>query len=179
MTTGVVFFDVDGTLVPGISSGQHLANRLGHAEQCRQAEVGYDSGLLTNQQASIIDARGWAGWTPADVRGFLDDLPLVAGIPETIAWCRANDLLPVLATLAWEPVGAYLCERFGFARTCGPRLEIIEGRFSGEVAEHTDEYGKRDYAVRVAAHVRAEGGDLRTVLPHVSAWRGASGSLAG
>ncbi|MBB2941089.1 phosphoserine phosphatase [Actinoplanes lutulentus] len=171
MTRGVVFFDVDGTLVPGISSGQHLADRLGHADLCREAEAGYDDGTLTNQEASVIDARGWATWTPSDVRGFLASLPLVDGIPETLAWCRAHDLLPVVTTLAWDPVGAYLCDRFGFARSCGPVLEIINGAYTGEVAAHLDEYGKRDFALSVATELNIEPshcaaiGDSRSDLP--------------
>lgn len=98
---GAVFFDVDGTLVPHTSSGQHLAELLGHAEVVREAEAGY-----------------------------LESLPL--------------------ATLAWEPVGAYLCDRFGFDRYCGPRLEVIDGR--------------------AAAHASVDGNDLRDVLPVLKTW---------
>ncbi|MFF0372983.1 HAD family hydrolase [Actinoplanes missouriensis] len=171
MIRGAVFFDVDGTLVPGTSSGQHLADRLGHAELCRDAEARYDDGTLTNQQASLIDARGWADWSPADVRGFLDSLPVVDGIAETVEWCRGHGLVPVLATLAWDAVGAYLCERFGFERSCGPRLEVVGGRYSGQVAEHLDEEGKRDFARSVARELGfglgecAAVGDSRSDLP--------------
>ncbi|SDT29376.1 HAD family hydrolase [Actinoplanes derwentensis] len=171
MTRGVVFFDVDGTLVPRTSSGQHLADRLGHAEVLRAAEAAYDDGTMTNQEASVIDARGWAGWTPAEVGGFLESMPLVDGIAETVSWCRSRDVQPVLATLAWDVVGEYLCERFGFGQTSGPRLEVLDGRFSGAVAEHFDEVGKRDYARAVAAGFGvglrdcAAVGDSRSDLP--------------
>ncbi|GGN59882.1 hypothetical protein GCM10010112_15490 [Actinoplanes lobatus] len=171
VTGGVVFFDVDGTLVPRTSSGQHLAGLLGHADVVREAEEGYAAGLLTNREVSIVDAEGWAGWTPAEVRGFLESMPLVDGIADTVAWCRAHDLVPVLATLAWDGVGGYLCERFGFVRASGPRLEILAGRYTGRVAEHFDEQGKRDFALRVAAEfgvgpkVCAAIGDSRSDLP--------------
>jgi phosphoserine phosphatase len=168
---GVVFFDIDGTLIPGTSSGQHLADLLGHAEAVRKAEAGYAAGLLTNRQVSVLDARGWAGRTPEEVHGFLATLPLVSGIEETVHWCRRHDLAPVLATLAWEAVGAYLCERFGFQLACGPTLELVEGRYTGEVALHFDEWGKRDFARAVAtdlgvelAHCAAIG-DSRSDLP--------------
>jgi phosphoserine phosphatase len=207
----VVFFDVDGTLVPQTSSGQHLADLLGHAHVVREAEAGYAAGTLTNQEVSVLDARGWTGCTPAEVRGFLQSLPLVEGISETVSWCRAQGLAPVLTTLAWKPVGDYLGERFGFTHASGPRLEVTEGRYSGEVAEHFDEMGKRDFALAVAAelgvaparcaavgdsrsdlplfaavglaiafnatraarsaaHAEAEGGDLRAVIPLLTAW---------
>jgi phosphoserine phosphatase len=171
VTRGVVFFDVDGTLVPHTSSGQHLARLLGHAELNREVEARYDAGTMTNQQASVLDARGWAGRTPAQVRGYLASLPLVDGITETVAWCRRHDLAPVLATLAWDAVGAYLCDRFGFDLACGPRLEVVDGRYSGRVAEHLDEFGKRDFALGVAAGLGvpparcAAIGDSRSDLP--------------
>jgi phosphoserine phosphatase len=168
---GAVFFDIDGTLVPRTTSGQHLADLLGHAEVVRLAEAAYAAGTLSNAEVCVVDARGWAARTPAEVRGFLASLPLVAGIAETVAWCRRHGLAPVLATLAWEPVGAYLCDRFGFDQACGPRLEVVDGRYSGEVAEHFDELGKRDFAVAVAAELGvalthcAAIGDSRSDLP--------------
>lgn len=167
---GVVFFDVDGTLVPS-SSGQHLAGLLGHADVVREAEAGYAAGTLSNTDVSVLDARGWAGRTSAEVRAFLESLPLVGGITDTVGWCRRHGLIPVLATLAWEPVGAYLCERFGFDRACGPRLETTGDRYSGVVAEHVDELGKRDFAGKVANELGvdltrcAAVGDSRSDLP--------------
>jgi phosphoserine phosphatase len=144
---------------------------LGHAEVVRQAEDAYGAGILSNAEVSVLDAQGWAMRTPAQVRGFLESLPLVDGIAETVLWCRRHEMVPVLATLAWEPVGAYLCDRFGFDRACGPRVEVIDGRYSGEVAEHFDELGKRDFAVRTAAELGVELmhcaaiGDSRSDLP--------------
>ncbi|GGR36421.1 hypothetical protein GCM10010168_63560 [Actinoplanes ianthinogenes] len=167
----MVFFDVDGTLVPGTSSGQHLAGLLGHAEVVREAEDSYASGTLTNDEVCVIDARGWAQRTPGEVRGFLASLPLVDGITETVAWCREHRLVPILATLAWEPVGAHLCDRFGFDRSCGPRLEVVGGRYTGGVAATFDESGKRDFALAVAAELGvapercAAIGDSRSDLP--------------
>lgn len=167
----MVFFDVDGTLVPRTSSGQHLADRLGHSMALREAEASYAAGSMSNRDVSVIDARGWAGWAPADVRGFLETLPLVDGIAETVAWCREHGREPVLATLAWDVVGGYLCERFGFGQTSGPRLEVVEGRYTGAVAVHFDEFGKRDWARSVAAGLGtqlrdcAAVGDSRSDLP--------------
>lgn len=151
MIRGVVFFDVDGTLIPGTSSSQHLADRLGHSAEYRRAEDAYILGTLSNQEVSVIDAAGWADRTPAEILGFLETLPLVDGIAETVAWCRDHDLEPVLATLAWDVVGIHLCERFGFGSTSGPTLELSGGRFTGTVATHFDESDKRDHARTVAA----------------------------
>lgn len=145
-----MFFDVDGTLVPKTSSSQHLATRLGHLEVLRQAEEDYAEGRWDNHQVSVVDAEGWRGHSPEAVERHLADLPLVTGVLEVVLWCRQHGLAPYLATLAWEPVGLYLCERFGFDGACGPRLGEHNGRYTGEVAAHFDELDKVRFAQRVA-----------------------------
>ncbi|MFF8961019.1 HAD family hydrolase [Streptomyces sp. NPDC014894] len=168
---GAVFFDVDGTLVPGTSSSVFLAGFLGHRDELAGAEDAYAAGELDNRQVSELDAKGWAGVPEERVSGWLDGLPLVAGITETVAWCRRNGLAPVLATLAWSPVGAYLTDRFGFHAYCGPRPETDGRRFTGRVARHFDEYDKRDFALArarelgLAPHSCGAVGDSRSDLP--------------
>ncbi|GAA3898102.1 hypothetical protein GCM10022207_78050 [Streptomyces lannensis] len=98
---GAVFFDVDGTLVPGTSSSVFLAGFLGHWEELAKVEDAYASGAVDNRQVSELDAAGWAGVSEDQVSGWLDGLPLVSGITATVAWCWQDGLVPVLATLAW------------------------------------------------------------------------------
>ncbi|MFJ6810098.1 HAD family hydrolase [Streptomyces anulatus] len=168
---GVVFFDVDGTLVPGTSSSVFLAGFLGHRDELAKAEDAYASGALDNRQVSELDAVGWAGVPEDHVSGWLDGLPLVSGITETVTWCRQNGLVPMLATLSWSPVGSYLTDRFGFHGFSGPRLETTDGRFTGRVACHFDEYDKRDFALAQARELGqaprscAAVGDSRSDLP--------------
>ncbi len=132
-----------GTLVPGTSSSVVLAGFLGLRDELAKAEDAYAAGVLANRQVSELDAAGWAGVPEDQVSGRLDGLPLGSGITETVAWCWHNGLVPVLATLAWSPVGSYLTDRFGFHAFCGPRPETTGGRFTGRVARHFDEYGSR------------------------------------
>ncbi|HET6710110.1 HAD family hydrolase [Amycolatopsis sp.] len=167
VTRGLVCFDVDGTLVPGTSSCAWVAAALGHEAELVAAEEAYVAGLMTNQEASVIDARGWAGHTEAAVLARLATLPLVDGIAETVAWCRDHGLRPILTTLAWTPVGRLLAGRFGFAAYCGPVPEAVGGRYTGRVAEHLDEYGKRDFALSqgFAPERCAAVGDSRSDLP--------------
>ncbi len=168
---GAVFFDVDGTLVPGTSSSVFLAEFLGHRDELAKAEDAYASGDLDNREVSELDARGWTGVSEGQVSGWLDGLPLVAGVTETVGWCRRNGLVPVLATLAWSPVGSYLTDRFGFHAFSGPRLETADNRFTGRVACHFDEYDKRDFALAQARelglgpHSCGAIGDSRSDLP--------------
>jgi phosphoserine phosphatase len=109
----------------------------------------------------------------------------VDGIAETVVWCRRRGLAPVLATLAWDIVGDHLCDRFGFDRACGPRLEVIDGRYSGEVAEQFDELSKRDFAVSVAVELGVDPkrcaavGDGRSDVPLFAAVGYAEASIRG
>ncbi|MCR6490061.1 HAD-IB family phosphatase [Amycolatopsis sp. OK19-0408] len=164
---GLVCFDVDGTLVPGTSSCAWVAAVLGHEAELVAAEAAYAAGRMTNQEASVIDARGWAGHTEAEIRARLETLPLVDGIAETVAWCHDRGVRPILTTLAWAPVGRLLAERFGFAAYCGPVPSVRDGRYTGDVAEHFDEFGKRDFALAqgVAPQRCVAVGDSRSDLP--------------
>ncbi|WP_328452187.1 HAD family hydrolase [Amycolatopsis sp. NBC_00438] len=148
---GLVCFDVDGTLVPGTSSSAWVAARLGGGDALIAAEIAYAEGRITNEEVATVDARGWAGHSEAEVRAHLETLPLVDGIAETVAWCRAHGLRPILTTLAWAPVGKMLVDRFGFAAACGTVPEADGGRYTGRVGRHLDEYGKRDFALSFAA----------------------------
>lgn len=168
---GVVFFDIDGTLVTGTSSGSFLARRMGHALELDRAEAQYAAGQIDNHEVCLIDAKGWAGTPVDDVKMWLDELPLIEGVQESVAWCLERELAPVLASLAWDPVGAHLVERFGFAAHCGPTLALERGTFAGSVARSFDEFDKRDFALRmceefgVSAERCAAIGDSRSDLP--------------
>jgi phosphoserine phosphatase len=166
-----VFVDVDGTLVPQGSSARFIAVRLGHLDAVRVAEDAYLAGEVDNRYVADVDALGWKGASPDEVRSWLPDLPVVDGIQEVVDWCRSHDLLPVLATLAWTVVGDFLCAEYGFAGRSGNELEVASGRFTGRVAGYFDEHDKLAYAREVA---RAQGialdactaiGDARSDVP--------------
>ncbi len=142
-----MFFDIDGTLVTGTSSGSFIAQRLGHAHEVDKAEARYAAGDIDNHAVCIIDAHGWSGTSAAQVSAWLEDLPLIDGIDEALRWCKSQNLVPMLASLAWDPVGAHLARRFGFAAHCGPKLDTTNATYTGEVAATFDEHDKRDFAI--------------------------------
>ncbi|MDF2827423.1 MAG: haloacid dehalogenase [Mycobacterium sp.] len=148
---GIVFFDIDGTLVPSMSSSSFLAARLGHQRELDHAERRYAAGELTNEEVSVIDARGWRGVSTSTVDQWLDELPLIAGVEAVVSWCRRHRIEPVLASLAWQPVSNSIARRCGFTGTGGPRVGISRRAYDGTVAEHFNEYDKRDRALALAA----------------------------
>jgi len=169
--SGIVFFDIDGTLVPSGSSSSYLAGHLGHQRELDAAEARYARGELSNQQVSEIDAAGWRGARVVDVDHLLEGLPLIPGIDDVLAWCRARSLEPVLASLAWQPVSSALARRHGFTTSGGPRVGVDGSVYAGTVAEHFDEYDKRDRALQLARRLGvavdqcAAVGDSRSDIP--------------
>jgi phosphoserine phosphatase len=150
-TRGIVFFDIDGTLVPSMSSSSFLAKRFGHARALDAAEQRYAEGELTNEEVSVIDAEGWRGTPTSTVAAWLEELPLIAGIDAVVAWCVEQDVEPVLASLAWQPVAKAIAKRHGLTANGGPRVRVVGTDYDGTVAEHFDEYDKRDRALQFAA----------------------------
>lgn len=149
--TGLIFFDIDGTLSRGVSSGTFIADRLGIGEQMRAAEEAYARGEMDNAAVCRVDAAGYAGLTVAEVETWLDDMPLIDGIDQALALCREASLVPYVASCAWSYIGAYLARRFGFAGWCGPELEVVEGVFTGRIAHDADERAKPAFARDCAA----------------------------
>ena len=94
---------------------------LARLEQVAGAEAAWDAGLVTARHVEELDARSWAGTTEAQVSESLAELPLVRGISDVVRWCRDHDVVPALATLAWRPVGTYLCEVLDSMTAAGPR----------------------------------------------------------
>jgi phosphoserine phosphatase len=79
-----------------------------------KAEAAYAAGRLTNPEIAAMDALAWADHTEREIDDRLTQLPLVDGIAETVQWCRAHRLLPVPATLAWQPIA---CAAIGDSRS--------------------------------------------------------------
>lgn len=148
---GIVFFDIDGTLVPSMSSSSFLAKRFGHARALDTAEQRYAEGELTNEEVSVIDAAGWRGTPTRTVAAWLEELPLFAGIDDVLVWCVGHDVEPVLASLAWQPVAEAIAKRHGLTTNGGPRVHVVGTDYDGTVAEHINEYDKRDRALQFAA----------------------------
>ncbi|WP_341677204.1 haloacid dehalogenase-like hydrolase [Niveibacterium sp. SC-1] len=133
----IASFDLDGTLIVGTSSGRHLAERLGHVDAMALLEARYGRGEASNREVAEFDAWHFRGLEMRDVEAMLADIPLIAGIGETVGRLRGAGIVPVINTLARDGVAEVIAKRFGFLAWSGPRLARDElGRFTGEVALH-------------------------------------------
>jgi phosphoserine phosphatase len=139
----VVCFDLDGTLVHGTSTSQHLSDRLGHGSLIRELEKQYDRGSLSAQAFAEAEARFYSGLSLADVSELLIDVPLIGGLSETIEALREQGIAVILGTLAWSFAAQIIGDRFGLAAASGVVMGLdADGKLSGRVDSHFDELDK-------------------------------------
>ena len=153
----IVFFDVDGTLTRGVTSGAYLARLLGHGRAMEDAEAAYAWGEIDNDEVCRIDAVGYAGHSVGELFGMLEGMPLVDGVARAVEAVRAAGGEAHIASLAWGVVGAFFCERYGFDGYVGSELEVVDGVCTGGVALALESEGKCAYARELCA---ARGVDL-------------------
>ena len=130
-------FDLDGTLSRGISTGQHLAKKIGHSDHMAELERDYEKGKITNFDVATADASYYKGLTYNDIEDLLEDLPVLADISETIKYLAKQGVPSVLCTIAWSDVARAISNRFGFVDWSGPILEVDSAhKFTGKVSKH-------------------------------------------
>ena len=147
----IVFFDIDGTLTRGVSSGAYLANLLGHGKLMEEAEAAYARGEIDNDEVCRIDAAGYAGRSTKELFGMLEAMPFVDGVARAVEAVHAAGGEAHIASLTWGVVAAYLCERYGFDGYVGSELEVKDGVCTGGVALALESEGKCAYARELCA----------------------------
>jgi phosphoserine phosphatase len=139
----VACFDLDGTLVRGTSTGQHLAEKIGHAEQMEEIETLYRKGKVSNADVAALDGEYYKGYTATDIHHFLEDTPTIGHISETVTYLSSKGIPSLLCTLAWEFVAEFFALKYGFVGWSGPTLVTDQnGVFSGEVKSDFHETDK-------------------------------------
>lgn len=144
-------FDLDGTLAL-TSTGQHLAQQIGHSDFMRVLEEQYLAGEISNVEVARSDGRYYAGLRQADIARMLDDIPVIRDIGSTVEWLRARGIPSVICTLAWQCVGQVFADRYGFIGSSGPVLTTDpSGVFTGEVESHFTEHDKPVFVNQLCA----------------------------
>jgi phosphoserine phosphatase len=139
----VACFDLDGTLVRSTSTGQHLAEKIGHADEMASIEALYKEGKVSNSDVAALDGKYYRGYSVSDIHEFLKDTPTVNHIEETVAYLASIGIPSLVCTLAWKFVAEYFAKRYGFVDWSGPDLVIdSEGVFTGKVLSDFHETDK-------------------------------------
>lgn len=154
-------FDLDGTLIRGTTSSQHLANLLGHAESLKVLEDRYSRNEISNQVVAAESAFHFKGRREADVATFMRSVPLIRGIDVAFAELRNRGIPLLLATVTWRFAAAPIAKRFGFVEWSGTEMEVdAHGVLSGVVSRHFDEFDKRDFVADYCARHRIDAADV-------------------
>lgn len=167
-----VAFDLDGTLVTGTSTGRYVARKFGQGDRMDRLEAAFAAGTITNRAVADEDGLTYAGRSLAQVREALDGIPVVAGIPETLAVLRQAGVELWLATVTWSFIGDVFRDRYGFAASSGVVMGLdSQGRLTGRVEQPFDEQDKARWVLDQCRRAGLEPGacaavgDARSDLP--------------
>jgi phosphoserine phosphatase len=176
-------FDLDGTLIRGTSSSQHLAERLGHAESLMQLEARYARNEISNQVVADESAFHFKGRSANEIAKLMEGVPLIDGIEATMAKLRDKRITTLLSTVTWRFAAAPIAKRFGFAEFSGTEMHADStGILSGVVSRHFDEFDKREFVIHfceahgIPASQVVAVGDSRSDIP-LFKWAGFSVAL--
>lgn len=172
----LVCFDLDGTLVRGTSTCQHIADSFGHGDVLRELELNYAQGAISNRIVAETDARHYVGRRIEEIAEVMKTIPLIHGIDEAFSALRTQGLHLILATVTWRFAAKVVAERFKLDAWSGCVMgESASGILDGAVVTHFDEYDKRAF---VEAYCAKHGiamsevvavGDSRSDIPLFSA----------
>ncbi len=147
---GIVAFDLDGTLVPDTTVCLHLGPWVGHQE-IEELERLYDLGEMTNVEVAERDAAFYKDRRRHEVWEQLEQLELIDGLADTVAWVKSQSLVPVIATVTMSLAADFMCHRYGFAAGSGCELaETDDGVLLGGVARHFSAEDKATFVEKTA-----------------------------
>lgn len=145
MSTRLVCFDLDGTLVYGTTSMLFLSERLGFVDRVREYERLYSTGLMTNIEAADLTAKGFAGVTSQEIARFLDEIPKIKNISETLAALKQRGIIFILASITWSFTTECFAKNYGFNRCCGTEMKTNGNILTGEIVKYCSEQDKLEF----------------------------------
>lgn len=166
----VVFFDLDGTLLRGISTAL-LADWVGKHGALDELERDYRDGLISNAVVAETSAPWFEGLSLEDVARVLDGAAWIDGIADVVAELRSGGVYVAVATVSWSFSAEIVARRYGFDAWCGTEMAVVGGRAAGTVTRHCDADEKAAFAAKlcadrgVALSAAAAVGDSRSDLP--------------
>jgi phosphoserine phosphatase len=147
----LVSFDMDGTLIRGTSASTFMAARLDHLDEVEELERQFLAGTLTAPQFAETVAHRFLNYRIADVERHFEDIPLIAGIAETLAALRRRDVPCVISTVSYGFYAGVLTRRFGFDGHCGSVMQELDGILQGCMSGHCTPEDKRGFVEQFAA----------------------------
>jgi phosphoserine phosphatase len=136
-------FDLDGTLVPGTSTCQHLAGKLGHLEYLAKLEAQYSRGEISNAAVADGDGPFYAGHSLDTIKRHLDSIPIITGVAPVVTTLANLGIESLICTVTWRFAAQIVATRYGFVDASGTEMLLDEqGVLTGRVAKYFDEFDK-------------------------------------
>lgn len=150
----LVSFDLDGTLIKGTSSAEHLSWRMGDTDLVRTYEAKYTSGEITNVEFGNFDAARFQGYSKHQIHEYLDDLPLIDRISDTVDYLASKNVECVISTMAWDFVAEFVASKHGICSWSGPSLELDSNElFTGKVKSYFHETEKVSFVKGICTQI--------------------------
>jgi phosphoserine phosphatase len=138
----VVAFDLDGTLLPGTSVTQWLADQLGHGKAIEALEKRFRAREISNSVIADASAAWLKGLSRREIWSLLEQAPWIGGIGTAVEALRRHGQRVLLASISWTVAGEFLQARYPFEAICGTEMETVGEILAGRVARYFDEHDK-------------------------------------
>jgi phosphoserine phosphatase len=110
----LVSFDMDGTLIRGMSSLQHVANQLGHTDKALELEHAYVHKTMSDAEQTKAFAMLFKGVPQQTILAAIETLPLMQNITETVTELKKMGYIVGINTLGPKFVSSFLAQKHGF-----------------------------------------------------------------
>jgi phosphoserine phosphatase len=101
---------------------------------------------MSNADVAARDGKHYKGYKVRDIHHFLEDIPTIDHIGETVAFLTAKKIPSIVCTLAWTFVAEFFAKKYGFIGWSGPTLFADQnGAFTGKVLSNFHETDKPSF----------------------------------
>ncbi len=170
MTTKLVIFDVDGTILQ-IYSWQHIHENLG---TWLQAKIYYDqffAKLVSYEEWAQLDAALWKGESLNKISRIISRMPYTHGVKETFSILKRNGIKTYLLSAGLTQVAQRVQSYTGADGYTANTLKVKDGTLTGQVDVNVSFHNKDEHLPRIlrefnlAAKDCAAVGDDPTLIP--------------
>jgi phosphoserine phosphatase len=127
--TGLVAFDLDGTLLRGPTVCEVLAARLGRLERMQEIEALTDQDEIAAARSEI--AEWYRDYESTELLSMLGDATLAPNARAAIALLQRSGFVVSIASITWEFAVAWFAEQLGIRHFSGTALSP-DGRIGHE-----------------------------------------------
>lgn len=158
MTLRAAFFDVDGTLKVEPDPYLYLSDRLGLGPLARTFPQMYARGEIDSDEWMRRDAALCRGVPRQRLAAWLQEVPYVPGVAETIRSLRARGVATIVVSSGLQLHAELIRADLGLDEVWANELQFVDDVCTGDIVIHVHEAGKAEVVQEIMARrkLRAE-----------------------